>query len=158
MLTGFTEKSEKFSDRSQENIKWLELEEAQKRAQETGKPVFVFVEAEWCVYCRQMHREVFPESEVIRMMDEEYLPVSIDLDSRETVIFNGEEMTEREFARSMEVTTTPTILFLNSGGEEMGRQLGYNPADRFLAVLEFVTSDQFGEVSFEQYLKIQGNN
>jgi len=154
--SGITDRPDHFDEA--DPIEWMDLEEAQKLSMETDTPIFVFVEAEWCIYCRQMEREVFPEDEVIRMMEEEYLPVSIDLDSREKMVFNGQEMTEREFARMMEVTTTPTIIFISPDGDEMGRQLGYNPTDRFLALLQFVKSEQFGEISFEDYLNLQKRN
>ncbi len=150
--TGFTNSSEDTLTVSVP-FEWLGLEQAQKMAAESGKTVFVFVEAEWCVYCRQMKREVFPDETVTRLIEEYYHPVSIDLDSREKILFNGEEMTERQFARKMNVTTTPTLIFVSPDGEELGRQLGYNPTDRFRTVLEFVQSDQFGSLSFEEYMK-----
>ena len=140
------------ADRGDDSFNWLKLEEAQQQASETGKTVFVFVEAEWCGFCRQMEREVFPDERVIGVVNEYYLPVTIDVDSRDRVRFNGEEMTEREFARLMNVRATPTILFIDPEGVELGRQEGYNPTDRFKAVLEFVLSDQFGEIPFEEYM------
>lgn len=156
-ITGFTNSFEN-TLAVDASIEWLDLEQAQKMADESGKTVFIFVEAEWCVYCRQMKKEVFPDETVLRLIEEYYHPVSIDLDSREKIRFNGEEMTERQFARKMNVTTTPTMIFVSPDGEELGRQLGYNPTDRFRTVLEFVQSDQFGSISFEEYMKKNQEN
>lgn len=83
-----------------QDVEWTSIEHAQELSSEDNKPLFVFVEAEWCGTCKQMLANVFPEEKVKRTLNENYHPVSIDLDSEQKIIFNGEEMTEREFARS----------------------------------------------------------
>jgi len=130
---------------------WLKLEQAQIAAETDDKIVMVFVEAEWCGICRRMESEIFPDKKIQKIVQEKYHPVTIDLDSREKVVFNGREMTEREFAREMNVQATPTILFLDANGEVMAHQIGYQPVERFEAVLTFFESDEFGEISFEEY-------
>jgi len=141
-----------------EFTEWLKMELAQEYASNDGKNIMVFIEAEWCGICRQMERNVFPDSAVQRLIKEKYHPVTIDLDSRETITFNEEEMTEREFARTMNVSATPTILFINPQGEVVAHQIGYNPVDRFEALLRFINSDHFGKISFEEYFENKNNN
>lgn len=130
---------------------WVTLEEAQALSAEDQKPLFVFVEAEWCGICKRMRREVFPDPEVNLMMSEEYHLVSIDLDSRENILFNGNRITQREFARSMEVIGTPTIIFIDSNGAEAGRHIGFLDTSDFHRLLVYVTSHDFGKVSFEKF-------
>jgi thioredoxin-related protein len=141
-----------------DSFEWMKLEEAQEAAETDGKNIMVFVEAEWCGFCRQMENNVFPQAEIQKIIDEKYHPVTIDLDSRELVRFNGDEMTEREFARTMNVSVTPTFLFINPEGEVLAHQVGYNPADRFEALLLFIYSDQFGEISFEEYIQMRSES
>ncbi len=139
-----------------DSLDWVSLEEAQKAAVEDGKKIMVYVHAEWCGICRQVEEEIFPESLIQRLVERNYHPVNIDLDSQEKVLFNGEEMTEREFARKMNVSTTPTFLFINKDGKVLAHQVGYNPLERFAALLRFINSEWFGEVSFSEYLEIIG--
>ncbi len=80
------------------------------------------------------------------------------IESREAISFNGEEMTEREFAQTMNVSATPTILFIYPQGEVIAHQIGYNPVDRFEVLLQFINSDHFGEVSFEEYFENMNMN
>lgn len=136
-----------------EPFEWLKLEEAQKAAEADGKTIMVFVEAEWCGICRQMKSEIFPERVIRKQITANFHPVAVDLDSRKNVLFNGQEMTEREFARKMNVSVTPTILFIDPEGEVMAYQTGFNPVDRFEALLVFINSDEFGELSFEDFFK-----
>jgi thioredoxin-related protein len=137
-----------------ESFNWLKMEEAQEAAAIDGKHIMVFVEAEWCGICRQMERNVFPDEIIQELIKSNYHPVTIDLDSKEKITFNGREMAEREFARRMNVSATPTILFINPDGEVLAHQIGYNPADRFEALLRFVYSDHFGEIPFEEFFQM----
>ncbi|MGM0460754.1 MAG: thioredoxin family protein [Bacteroidota bacterium] len=136
---------------SDNEINWVSLEEAQTRSAEDGKPVVVFVEAEWCGICKEMRRSVFPNDEVKSFLEEKYHMVSIDLDSRKEVQFNKQLITERQFARSMGVEATPTLIFLDSNGEELGRRPGYLGRTDMKRLLEFILSDKFGVISFEEY-------
>ena len=53
----------------------------------------------------------------------------------------------------MNVSAVPTLLFISSGGEVMAHQTGFVSADRMSALLDFVVSDKFGTISFDEYLK-----
>ena len=132
-------------------VDWISLEEAQSRAAADEKPIFIFVEAEWCGLCKQMIRNVFPEEVIDQLLSERFHAVSIDLDSKKKILFNGEEKTEREFARSMEVMATPTIIFIDHEGEEIGRRPGFMNTEQFNKLLLYVTSEKFNDVSFEEF-------
>ena len=130
---------------------WLDIETAQKLSKSDSRPVFMFFEAEWCGTCKRMLRSVFPQPEVHRLLSENYHSVSIDLDSRKEILFNGRKLTERDLARELEIQATPTLLFLNINGEELGRFRGYMDSDDLEILLVYITSDQFGELSFEEF-------
>ena len=132
-------------------VNWLSLGEAQEASADDGKPLFVFVEAEWCGICKRMLKNVFPNDAVSVPLMEKYHPVSIDLDSKKEILFNGETMTEREFARKMEVQGTPTTIFFSAEGEELGRQVGFIDTDELNLLLTYITSDQFPDVPLEEF-------
>ena len=139
------------SDRQSSDTIWMTIQEAQQKSEVDGKPLFVFVEAEWCGICRQMLQNIFPDKNVAEKLSENYHPVIIDLDSKRQVIYNEEEMTEREFARKMEVVATPTTIFIDGDGIELGRQLGGLNSTQIIRLLAYVASDQFFEVSLEEF-------
>lgn len=137
--------------KAQDSIQWVDLEEAQTRSVNDKKIVFVFVEAEWCGFCKRMKKEVFPKKEISVLMSDEFHGVVIDLESKNEILFNGNKITEREFARSREVMQTPTMIFLDDTGEELGRQPGYLNEEDFYKLLRYVNSDEFGVVSFSNF-------
>ncbi|TVQ10691.1 MAG: thioredoxin family protein [Balneolaceae bacterium] len=134
-----------------EPFAWMSLEQAHIEAASTGKTIMIFVEAEWCGICKQMRKNVFPQQNIQNLVNATILPVTIDLDSREPVVFNGETMTERNFARKIRVSATPTTLFMDADGQVIAHQTGYVPADRFEALLNFIRSDDFGKMHFDDY-------
>ena len=133
------------------SISWLTMEEAQNASADDKKPVFVFIEADWCGICKRMLESVFPKQEVSAALADKYHPVSIDLDSKREILFNGEVMTEREFAKKMEVQGTPTTIFFSAGGKELGRQTGFIDTGELNLLLAYITSDQFPDVPLEEF-------
>lgn len=138
---------------SAEGIKWYSLEQAQEQALKRDKKVLIYAEATWCGYCRKMDREVFPASEVINTMEKYYFPVRLDIESDRKIMFNGTEMTERQFAREYRVTGTPTTFFVNREGQILGAQPGFIPAEIFATLLTYVGTEAYTQVEFDQYMK-----
>ena len=136
-------------------VVWHTYDEAQRKATEESKPLFIFVEADWCIPCRQMKSEVFPRMEVSRLLNQRYYAVSIDVDSRETLEFQGETLSERAFARTKKVTSTPTMIFLEPDGTELGRRPGAADNDELITLLKYVDSENFDKISLEEFEKIE---
>jgi len=142
------------ADDVQENdpqVYWISLSEAQKQSSEDGKPIFVFVEAEWCGICKRMLREVFPTEKISTMLSDKFHVVSIDLDSKNETFFNGDSITERNFAKKMNVQQTPTTIFIDKNGDIMGNMPGFLNETELTTLLNYVLSDEFGDLSFEEF-------
>lgn len=133
-------------------ISWYELAEAQELAKENGKKVLVFAEASWCHNCKRMKRDVFPHEDIQQAMSKYYYPVKIDVESDKLLIFNGEEMTQMQFARQMRVTGTPTFFFIDQEGSVIGSQPGLIPQDVYKSLLTYVGKDLYNDIKFKAYL------
>lgn len=140
---------------STENISWYNLKEAQQLAKEDGKKVLIYAEASWCGYCQKMEKEVFPKQEIIDAMAQYYYPVRVDIESDNRIEFNGEVLTESQFARKYRVQGTPTTFFVDQSGKILGAQPGFIEAEIFVNLLTFVGTDAYQSLSFEEYLEQQ---
>ena len=137
-------------------VQWQTLEEAQKKAKETGKKVLVFGYADWCTYCMKMRKETYPEDNVQKSLTDDFIPVQINGESEEEIVFNGKTYKSYELARYLRLTSYPTHYFLNSDGKIIGAQPGFLPAEVFSPLMNYVSEDLFGKVPFLDYMEKKG--
>ena len=54
---------------------------AQEQAVESDKPIILFFTGAWCSPCQIMKRQVWADDEVMAMVNESFIPVTIDVDA-----------------------------------------------------------------------------
>ena len=130
-----------------------DLREDLIEANAEGRRLALMVEQRGCVYCTQMHEEVFSDPAIRDYIAAHFFVVQVNLHGdTETVDFDGESLSEKAAARKWRVLFTPSILFLP---QEVGQ--GVNAADAAVAVMpgafgKGTTIDMFTWVAQERYL------
>lgn len=104
---------------------WFEGSFAEARAVAEANDTLVMVEffTDWCSWCRRLESETFADDEVRRELGR-LVPMRVNAE-------NG----GAELARQYGVDGYPTIVFVDGGGDEVDRIVGYLPPDRFLEEL-----------------------
>lgn len=97
--------------------------------------------ADWCKYCKKMDKETFTDSTVIALMNERFVPISVDT------------VKEKETAAEFGVRSLPTMWFLESDGQPINQLPGFVDADMFSIILQYVSTRSFETVDFQTYLK-----
>jgi tetratricopeptide (TPR) repeat protein len=104
-------------------ITWeRDYEKALQRAAAENKPIIADMFTDWCTLCKQMDKETFAEPGLIKNMADDYVWLKLNTETEEDGI-----RLQKEFA----ILTYPTVLVLDSEGEELDR------ADRFLSSAPF---------------------
>jgi thiol-disulfide isomerase/thioredoxin len=99
---------------------WNELlAEAKKQ----NKPIFVEVHTVWCGPCRQMEKQAFPNPDVARKFNANFINYHIDMEQGEG------PMLREQYA----ITGVPTLLYLTPNGTLVYRSSGYNDIASLLA-------------------------
>jgi len=93
-----------------------------ERARAEKKWIIADMFTDWCVLCKEMDAQTFAEPGLVRKMANEYVWLKLNTETEE----DGKRL-QKEFA----ILTYPTILVLDSQGEEVDR------IDRFLAAPQF---------------------
>lgn len=99
--------------------KWNDL-----LAKAKAQNVLIFVDAytTWCGPCKMMSSQVFPEAEVGKFYNANFINVKMDMEKGEGI----------ELAQQYQVMAYPTFLFVDGNGQIAHRSAGYRPAEDFI--------------------------
>lgn len=134
-----------------DDVNVYDLDEAIELAQSNNKKVLINVYADWCPYCERMHENTYTNESVIAAIDDNFYLVMINIESENLVNYLGNEMSEIEFAQSLNSNSLPTTFFMNREGALLGMQPGLVPAETFYKLLNFVGTDAYLSTSFEEF-------
>lgn len=106
---------------------WMtDLKVAQDRAYAENRLVLInFTGSDWCGWCIKLKSEVFNTAEFAAFAERHLMLVEVDF-PRRTPISAQQRNINRALANKYNVQGYPTLVLLNSKGNEIGR-LGYRP-------------------------------
>jgi thioredoxin-related protein len=138
-------------------IVWLKYDDGLKLAKESGKHVFIDFFTDWCYYCKKMDKDIFSQTEVIKMLNKDFVCVKVDGESKKELDIDGYKITERNLARSeYRVRGYPAYWFLKPDGDRLGTLPGYQKLDVFKDVLYFMKEGLYENMKFNEYMKNGG--
>lgn len=127
-----------------QKINWYSYDEGLKKAKEEKKHVFIDFTAKWCGYCKKMNKEAFADSEVINLLNNNFVAVKVDGDSKKELDIDGYLTTEKDIARKeFGVRSYPTFWWLESDGSKIGNKIGYVPTEWMVGALNFVKDNKY---------------
>jgi protein disulfide-isomerase len=118
------------------------LDEGISESLATGKPMLVnFTGSDWCTWCVKLKKDVFETATFGEWAKDKVVLVSLDYPKRSTQPASTQQRNQ-EIAKQYRVESYPTNLFLDAGGNLIGKGPGYidNPqgwieqADQVLGV------------------------
>ena len=101
-----------------------DVDGALNEAQSQNKSIALIFDQDSCVYCELLKDNVLSNSDVQKELNENYIVVLVDISKKPDV------------AAKYDVFGTPTVQFLDSSGNEIGRIEGFVESDEFLKTLK----------------------
>lgn len=143
---GADQKGESHEAPKPTEINWVAYEDGLLLAAELDMHVLIDFSTAWCGYCKKMDRETFKDVRVIDYINDNFIAIKVDGDSRREFEIDGFVTSERRITKEIYgVRGFPTFWFLESDGKKIGRQPGYQPASGFLSLLEYVSNRTYEE-------------
>ncbi len=130
----------------------LSFDEAVKKAKSENKKVIVDVYTDWCGWCKKMDKNVYGNSDIKKIIEEDFIFVKLDAEGSGKNSYNGKAYTDGELAVHFQVSGYPTTVFLEPDGKiieykydkfPMNNLPGYYPSDDFKKVLEFIRDEKY---------------
>lgn len=113
--------------------------EALEKAKAENKLIFVDAFASWCGPCKKMAASVFPDSKAGEFFNPNFVNLKIDMEKPENA----------EFARKFPVGSYPTLMFLDSEGKLVLKDVGARPVEGLLELGRKALSKQGNTINFE---------
>lgn len=108
------------------SITWQSYSEnAFNQAKKEHKLVLVFIQAEWCQWCKMM-KTTYQDSDIISLVNDNFVPIKVNID------------TEKEIVKKFQVVHLPTNVILDSNQTILSNMSGYFTAEQFLVKLDDV--------------------
>lgn len=140
---------------SQEEIKWLTMNEALAAQKKHPKKIFLDAYTDWCGPCKLLDRNTFTNEDVIKYINKNYYPVKFNAEGTEVVNYREHTFQNPEydpnrkgrnsthqFTRAMKITGYPSLVFFDEKGNLIGPIPGYrNPHQLELFLKLFVGED-----------------
>ena len=131
---------------------FLDIREDVSEAASAGKRVILYFYQDGCPYCQKLLDTNFALQETEIKTRKHFEVIAINMwGDREVTGFDGEETTEKAFAKSLRVMFTPTLLFLNEQGRVILRVNGYYPPHKFNAALDYGAQHDGARPTFREY-------
>jgi thioredoxin-related protein len=124
-----------------ETIQWLTYDEARKKNPEQSTKYLFYFQSDRCSYCRKLERETLAQKPIVAYINENFIPVRIDTD-------RSSALAARHGVRGV-----PDLHFLSPEGEKIANWPGFLLADQLLPLLEFIHSDSFQKMSYQDFLR-----
>ena len=95
-----------------------------ERACQENKVMVVMISRESCPYCIKLKKLIFVPEVKNGELNSKWLLRELLIDSNDTHLdFDGKKVKSIDYARSIKATLTPTVLFLDKNGKEIGKRI-----------------------------------
>ena len=142
----------------------LDLNDDLKEAADKGKRLVIMWELKGCPYCKKIHEINLADPAIETFIKERFELLQLNIiGAREVTDFDGQRLTEKEFARKYGVRATPTFQFFPERSDglaqkppaarEVARWQGYMEPKPFMAMFRFVADKAYEKTSLVDYLK-----
>jgi thioredoxin-related protein len=96
--------------------------EALQLAKQEGKPIFLDISASWCGPCKMLKARTFPNQEVGKFYNSNFINVAVD----------GEKGEGIELAQKYKIRGYPSLIFVDSNGKLIVQTAGYRNPKQFV--------------------------
>jgi len=161
MSFAFAQKKEKSKPAT---FKWYTFDEAIELNTKVPKKVFVDVYTDWCGWCKKMEATTFSDSIIRNYMMQNFYPVRLNAEGKDTVFFNGSyyvnpSPTSPRSTHQLAVAllqgrmSYPSIVVLNEKMEILNSMMGYKTASEMETILHFFAENAYSKTTFAKYLE-----
>ena len=132
---------------------WQRLDKALALAKDSGKHIIINFYTDWCPNCRRMNERTYRDDEVLKQLQQAFIPVKLNAESSSPLIIEGQTISEAQVALMFRVDSYPTTWFLSPEGRPLIPVRGYYGPKLFAPMLRFVEGGWYEKMDFDMYME-----
>ena len=145
-----------------DSIRWVTVAKADSlREAGSTRPFYVYLQTEWCTFCREEERTTFCDSELVAYVNAHFTAVWFNSEDTARVRFNGKVYQRRfcdgfllnEFAYDISHKNVhfPGNVYLLPDGAYFASSGGYQSAYQLLTCLSYLAEAHYRTQTFDTY-------
>ncbi|MCI0500617.1 MAG: thioredoxin fold domain-containing protein [Epsilonproteobacteria bacterium] len=138
---------------------FLDISEDVDEATSQNKHLMLFIDLDGCPYCTKMLNESFKaDNETSKFLKKHFDVINLNVKGSKEVTWHGKSMSEKEFATSLHIQYSPTILFLDKDKNVVLKLNGYRNIENFKTILEYINGKFYVTKTLSEYLETIKHN
>lgn len=129
----------------------ININQLNKQANKENKHTLIFFHMDYCPYCEKMIEESFEDEKTKDQLKKDFIVIDINVDDEENIIFNDFKGDKSKFAKELDISFYPTVLFLDNEDYVAYTLKGYREKEVFQKVLKFIKSKSYEDMDFSEY-------
>ena len=130
---------------------FLDIYEDIAEAAESNRRVMLYFYQDGCPYCKKLLEDNFGQRSIVEKTRQYFDVIPINIWGDREVTVGDKTVTEKQFAESLKVQYTPTLILFNENNKAVYRANGYYPPEKFISMLDYVGQKKETELSYRDY-------
>ena len=146
-------------------VKWYTIEEAEKMAGKSPRPLFIDTYTDWCGWCKKMDNETFTNSVIADLLNNKFYAVKFNAEGKEKVNFLGQEfVNDGKYGNAHQLAVAllqgqlsyPTVVFMlkdETNKFQVAPIPGYKQAGEMETILNYFADNNYKSKTWEDFQK-----
>ncbi len=142
-MSSFAQESSKMAKQkavAEDKLTWLDWNEGYVKAMKSGKIVLVDAYTDWCGWCKKMDRDTYSQTDVIKKINENFVPVKFNPELPiNNYMVGDDKMTGQQLYNLLtqgKPTGFPTIYYIFPAKKSIQVDPGYKGPLDFMGILD----------------------